>query len=786
MHKDALDISLRSSGWPAGDPRLLSLLPLVYVAWSDSDLTAAEIEVIGRKVQGLDWPSESKRELLGRWLSPQRPPAPGELRALLTVIRELAGGLANPTQASLAELGVELAKLGGGGDADYWQRPEVCGALAEIEGALGVDPSEACRGLLVPDGRRPEVEPAEPTAAFAISGLTRLLRGAYRDVRNEVLELLCRPEFRYEYELDRGEYRQRVFEWCHELARNGFGALGYPREYGGRGDIGRFIAVFETLGHHDLSLAVKFGVQFGLFGGSINSLGTRRHHEKYLRAVGELELPGCYAMSELAHGSNVRDLETEARYDPDTQEFVIHTPTSRARKVYIGNAALHGRMATVFAQLEVNETRYGVHAFLVPLRDESGGVLPGVSITDGGPKLGLNGVDNGSITFDRVRVPRENLLNRFSDVSVDGVYHTSIPSDAKRFFTMLGTLVGGRISVAAAALSAAKSGLTIAIRYGARRRQFGPTGESEVPILDYRTHQRRLMPPLATAYALDFALKHLVRTYLARRVEGSREVEVEAAGLKAYATAYTVRTLQTCRETCGGAGYMAINRFADLKADTAVFTTFEGDNTVLLQLVAKALLTEYKHQFEELQFFGVLKHLSRQAARAIAELNPIVVRLSDESHLRDPDFQVGALRYREAQLLITAARRLKKRIDAGMDGFTAFNECQDHLVKLAYAHVESSILEQFVEMVDDVRDEALRSTLRVLSDLFALSRIEQDRGWFLEAGYLEGIKAKAIRKLVNRLCREVRLQALPLVDAFAIPDELIAAPIAMTGLQEEG
>src|SRR6185295_13956632 len=182
-------------------------------------------------------------------------------------------------------------------------------------------------------------------------------------------------------------------------------------ELGGGGDLGRFIAAFETLAFHDLSLLVKFGVQFGLFGGSILQLGTERHHAAYLRQVGDLSLPGCFAMSETGHGSNVAELRTVARFDRERGDFELHTPDEMARKDWIGNAARDGRMATVFAQLEVDATPHGVHAFLVPIRGEGGSPLPGVTIEDCGRKGGLLGVDNGRLTFDRVRVPRESLLN---------------------------------------------------------------------------------------------------------------------------------------------------------------------------------------------------------------------------------------------------------------------------------------------------------------------------------------------------------------------------------------
>lgn len=767
-----------SQGLDRLEPSVLPLLPMIYVAWADGDLTTAELESIYEKIKSQSWLDAASQQWLDQWLDPEAPPSASQLQALLVSIQRLAQEAPKSARKSLTDLGLQLCETRDGAVPPSWATPEARRALVEMEQAIGVLGSEACRELL------PAEEPVEeavivPKAVFDVTAMTRLLDGEYQDVRETVRSLLRDPMFRYEYELDRSAYRDRVMLWCRELAKQGLGAMGYPKAFGGGGDEGRFVTVFEMLAFHDLSLVIKFGVQFGLFGGSIFLLGTRRHHEKYLRNVGTLALPGCFAMTELGHGSNVREIETVARFERQTDEFVVHTPSESGRKDYIGNAAQHGRMATVFAQLEIEDIRYGVHAFLVPIRHEDGTLCRGVEIEDSGDKLGLNGVDNGRIWFDHVRIPRESLLNRFAEVSADGAYSSPIPSASKRFFTMIGTLVGGRVSITAAALSAAKSGLAIAIRYATYRRQFGPTGAPETIILDYLTHQRRLMPALATTYALDFAIKHLVRRFLARSDADGREVEALAAGLKAYSTWQTVKTLQVCRESCGGQGYLTVNRFAALKADTDVFTTFEGDNTVLMQLLARGLLTDYKQQFGELRFLGALRYIAGRAATTLAELNPVVTRLTDEQHLRDPEFQLSAFRYREQQLLVSVARRLKRRIDEGMDSFVAFNECQDHLITLAHAHVERVILEQFVEGVNVCDDHDLAAVLKTLSDLFALSRLEADGRWFLESGYLAAVKAKAIRTLVNGLCREVRAQAIHLVDAFAIPDEILAAPIAV-------
>ncbi|MFN8691016.1 MAG: acyl-CoA dehydrogenase, partial [Cyclobacteriaceae bacterium] len=516
-----------------------------------------------------------------------------------------------------------------------------------------------------------------------------------------------------------------------------------------------------------------------LWGMSVYFLGTEKHHQKYLEDIGSLELPGCFAMTETHHGSNVRGIETTATYNHQNKTFTIHTPHIHARKEYIGNAALHGQKATVFAKLILDGKDYGVSAFVVPLRDKSCKLHPGVTIEDCGRKMGLNGVDNGLIHFNQVVIPKDDMLDRYSSVNDEGRFESPITSDNRRFFTMLGTLVGGRIGIPRSGLSAAKTGLTIAIRYGDQRKQFGPEGGAEVPILNYRTHQRRLMPLLANAYALHFGLQYLTDRFLKRSEEEMQEIEALAAGLKAWATWNTTATLQECREACGGKGYLSENRIDALKNDTDIYTTFEGDNTVLLQLVAKSRLTEFKQEFSNMNMFTIVNYLAGQAKTSITEMNPIAVRNTDEEHLLDPEFQLSAFRYRERDILTSAAKRLKRHIDSGMDSFDAFNVCQHHLVMVSQAYVERILLEEFRTQIERVTDAGCRAVLKKLCDLFALSQIDKNKGWYLEQGYMEGVKTKAIRKLVNQLCWDIRQDAVQLVDAFDIPDKLLSAPIAV-------
>ncbi len=614
---------------------------------------------------------------------------------------------------------------------------------------------------------------------FDVLKITKLLDGKEAEIIKKVKSIISKPEFAYETSTDTAIYRQTVYNWCKILAEENLGNMAYPKQYGGGDNIADYFAIMETLSYHDLSLVIKFGVQFGLWGMSVQSLGTEKHYAKYLKDIGSLKLPGCFAMTETHHGSNVKGLETTATYNHSNQTFTIHTPNKNAQKEYIGNAAVHGQMATVFAKLIIEGHNYGVNAFVVPLRDTNGTTLKGITIGDCGHKMGLNGVDNGTISFNQVEIPKENMLDRFASVNEKGEFESPIPSDNRRFFTMLGTLVGGRIGIPRSALAAAKSGLTIAIRYSDQRRQFGPEGGSEVPILNYRMHQRRLLPHLAKTYAMHFALQYLTNRFLNRTESEMQEIEALAAGMKSYSTWSTRDILQECREACGGKGYLSENRIDALKNDTEIYTTFEGDNTVLMQLVAKNRLAEFRKTFGEMGSLGIINYVYENAKTAIAEKNPITTRKTDEEHLLDGSFHLLAFQHREKTILASAAKRIKKLVAEGLEAYDAFNVVQHQMIDVAQAYLERVVLEQFQAVIQTVEDEKSKAILVKLNQLYALSQIEKNKAWYLEDGYMEAVKTKAIRKMVNQLCWDIRPDAVALVNAFDIPESCLAAPIAV-------
>ncbi len=784
---------------PIDDPRLLPFLPYIYLAWSDGELTEAEVENIRANVESSYQADALTSAALKMWLDPTKPPTPSELTDILAFIRRQlnSSGESAPTNLTtleLAALADRLAKSGRDGSSlsDYEQ--STVAELGEQLGLVGTEPSRALLGPVLADSQNSDAkhigsqhreDPADRSSPNAEIDFDAAKLGDLRDgdraaIRNQVRTLLTEPDFAHRHGLSIDEYRQRTLDQTIRLADAGLGRLGMPTEVGGNGDVSDFMGAFSVLGHHDLSLLTKYGVQFGLFGGAIMRLGSQSHHEKYLPGAMDMTLPGCFAMTETAHGSNVQQLETTATFDPASDSFIVNTPHPAARKDYIGNAANDGKLAVVFAQLITENESHGVHAFVVPLRNDQGTALPGVTIEDDGPKAGLNGVDNGRLSFASVSIPRTNLLDRFASVDADGTYHSDIPSKGKRFFTTIGTLVGGRIGVGTAAISAAETSLAIAVRYGSTRRQFGAEGQPETILLDYPSHQRRLMPLLAATYAYRFALEHLADDYAEERLAG-RELEGHAAGLKAMGTWLGNQTIQECREACGGAGYLAENRLGPLKADADVFQTYEGDNTVLLQLVARGLLSNYAQQFNDMSLLGSVRFLASRALETVREANPLVIGGGGEDDLRDRERYIDLFRWREDHLVAALGSRLKKRIGNGMDSAEAFAQLQNHAINAAKAHVEHLVLQRFVAAIENINETngPERQVLELLCDLFALSRLEADRGWFQEHAKLSAGASKSLRTVVSSLCSQVGANALPLVEAFAIPDAVIGAPIAL-------
>ncbi|GEA84327.1 acyl-CoA dehydrogenase family protein [Cellulomonas gelida] len=646
------------------------------------------------------------------------------------------------------------------------------------------------------EGRSPALSVHEDPR-IDVAALTDQLLGPYAQLRREARAVAGSPEFHKIEGLPLAEHRERVLHQLRELVAKHDVLRAFPTRLGGADDHGGSLSRFEELVAGDPSLQIKAGVQWGLFASAILHLGTEHHHDAFLPDAMSVEVPGAFAMTETGHGSDVASIGTTAEYDRETQEFVIHTPFRAAWKEYLGNAALHGTAAVVFAQLVTapeggQRVNHGVHAFYVPIRNPATGeFLPGVGGEDDGLKGGLNGIDNGRLHFDHVRVPRTNLLNRYGDVAPDGTYSSPIKSPGRRFFTMLGTLVQGRVSLDGAAVNASKLALAIAVRYANERRQFAGAGEDEVVLLDYQRHQRRLLPLLAQTYASTFAHEELLAAFdevfsgRGDTPEGREDLETLAAALKPTSTWNAMTTIQECREACGGAGFIAENRLVGLHQDLDVYVTFEGDNTVLYQLVGKRLLGDYAKALKA----GGAGDVARFVADRAVHRTPLVRAVQTIADVGDARRSAGQLRDVETQreLLTDRVEVMVAELAAALrpagklppaEAAALVNAHQHELIEAAQAHAERVQWEAFTRGVQAATDPGTKQVLTWLRDLFGLTLVERHLAWYLVNGRLSAGRARTVSSYIDRLLVRLRPHAQDLVDAFGFGPEHLRAPIA--------
>jgi acyl-CoA oxidase len=270
----------------------------------------------------------------------------------------------------------------------------------------------------------------------------------------------------------------------------------------------KLMAIMESIYHYDMSIVTKIAAVYILYYNSLKNLGTTDVHRNYLTRLLKYKDYGLFGLTELGHGSNTKGMECTATYDALTKEFILNTPRIESYKWWIGNAYKFANMGVIFAQLYIEDKNYGLHGFVVPLRDIHNKLYNGVIIGDCGSKLGMNAIDNGYIGFKNYRIPKSSLLNKYADIDDKGNYISQV-KDEKRFALQFSQLVEGRIGIVNSSQAVLLNAITIAGRYAAIRKQFGEKG-NEYPILSYQSTRSRLIPALAEQLAFRFTGNELV------------------------------------------------------------------------------------------------------------------------------------------------------------------------------------------------------------------------------------------------------------------------------------
>ena len=415
--------------------------------------------------------------------------------------------------------------------------------------------------------------------------------------RKKLRELLSTDLFEPEYNVPIERERDLAYDRLKAICENGHLSV---NDFDENPDW--VFTAHDMVAPIDPSTATKMTVQFNLFGGTLLSIGTEKHH-KLIQDIDNFKKVGCFGLSEVGYGNNAVKMETKAVYNPADETFTINTPTPLAQKYWITNGALHAHYCLVFADLRLRDDSTetgegeteGVHAFLVPIRDlETHEPLPGVVIEDMGHKMGLNGIDNAKLSFNNVKIPRENMLDKFAQIDSNGEYQTEVEGKARnRFLKTADQLLSGRLCIASMSQGSCKGLLAMATEYSCSRLSTGPTGESTVPIMAFNLQQRSLIPLIAKTIAIETALVEAKKNWRLHRQNTPKTTKhsliAQCCGVKAYSGWHVSKLANETRERCGGQGFLSANRFGLAITGTHSSITAEGDCSVLMMKTAMEL-----------------------------------------------------------------------------------------------------------------------------------------------------------------------------------------------------
>ncbi|KAF9931001.1 hypothetical protein FBU30_011006 [Linnemannia zychae] len=544
--------------------------------------------------------------------------------------------------------------------------------------------------------------------------------------------------------------------------------------------------------------AGPFGLHRGMFMPTLVSQCTDEQVKKFLVPAQRYEIIGCYAQTELGHGSNVQGIETTATYIPETNEFELHTPYLTASKWWIGGLGKAANHAVVMARLISNGKDYGPHALCVPIRSmEDHTLLPGVMAGDIGPKFGYNTTDNGCMWFDHYRVPHISLLAKYSSVKPGSGEYVK-PLNAKLSY---GTMVLVRASLVGSARQGMAKAVTIATRYSAIRRQFVDKDSPkmlgqkvvETPVLDYSMQQYRLFPIIAAAYACSFTSKEMMRLYhlnIKNMASGDfsllADVHASSSGLKSLTTTMAASSIEECRRACGGHGFSVFSGLPLLLQDYVPNVTWEGDNYMITQQTGRYLFKSFRDL--------VSKRVSGKFSASqinnptLAYLNTYLenpnlkcpATTADQFH--NPELQIAAFGHRAASMVaqVVHALDVQKR---------TWNSMLVDIYNVSVAHCQFILVQNFIlgirgEMPQPegvtpiVLSASAKAALTDLSDLFAMHTIHKQPGEFLTSGYLDANQISLLGEaIMETMDKKIRPNAIGLVDAFAFPDYLLNSAI---------
>lgn len=513
-------------------------------------------------------------------------------------------------------------------------------------------------------------------------------------------------------------------------------------------------------GLHPLSLNFIFVIP------SLQIQSTEEQYNYWAPQINSLEIIGCYAQTELGHGSNVKGIETTAYYNHQSQEFIFNTPTVSSYKWWIGALGLCANYALIIAQLWVKDKCFGPHAFFIPIRDiKSHQAFPGVEIGEIGPKIGLNHMDNGYLKLDNYRVGKLCMLNRFSKINPAGDYELHDRNSIKILYL---SLVMSRVGIASGAWFSLSIGLTIAIRYSIVRRQFldPEFPGQEKKLLDYQIQQYKLFKPLGFLYGGVFCRKRILEYAFTAK----KEVEMKSGkGLdlahgisslfKAFITKENLEGIESARVSCGGHGYSMLSGLPSLYTNYLPSVTFEGDNNILA--------------IQAIKYIASLKVKKCPVVFAFLYCPPVIpaVTADDFTFLTHCFEAVARLRVNnllQKYVKISHNCTNKEKIWS--------NYLQVQGIEAAESVFYALFHKFYVQGIEDLTDPKNKQAISELFLLYSSDILYKYKGDLVFLG-VPSRKLEEVREKGLKAFESVRKNALGLIEAFEIQDEVLNSDI---------